>query len=92
MSDQRKDIHRPDRVAMRPAYEWTCDACGRDNFCRTIEVEASEDELREHMGLDDWQSLPDGFGGSWYGYPETVTCDYCESSFETENPDAEFDD
>lgn len=37
-----------ERVEMRPAYNWTCPECGRDNFQRSILAEASEEELREH--------------------------------------------
>ena len=65
---------------LRPAYAWTCDQCGRDNFCNGIVAELSEEEsaeLRDEHGIDMTET------GDWMRMPETVECRYCGDVFST---------
>ena len=58
------------------AFEWTCPACGRINYCSSILVEdpdANREAREEH-----------GFDGDLCMAPETVRCEWCRKRFETE--------
>ena len=90
MTEDRKDVHQPGRVGMRSVFEWTCDACGRDNIIRPIEHVMDDDEVREMAGLNPWDDVPECFGGAYYVYPELVTCGGCGAVYETENPDTDI--
>lgn len=70
------------KVELRPAYEWTCDECGRDNFVGGVIVEIDEHMQTEllAMGLDE----PMCETGQWQTQPEEVTCDHCGAEFEVE--------
>ena len=68
------------KVEMWPAYGWTCDDCGRDNFERgvTPHLEPEEEQfLRDEMGYDDEQE------GLFTCAPDEVTCPHCGAVFET---------
>lgn len=68
------------KIELRPAYLWTCEECGRDNFCRGIVAELSEEEialLREEHGIEDHET------GDWMRGPDRVTCLWCGATFET---------
>lgn len=72
-------------VELRPAYEWTCEDCGRDNFVRAVVPSLSPEEIeeiREDHGIDDWQP------GDWYTRPDSVTCEHCGAEFGVEREDA----
>lgn len=70
-----------DKTILRPAGEWTCDECGRNNFCSFIVPDyLSDEEKREisrEMGFDEWEE------GELLMAPETVTCTFCKAEFET---------
>jgi hypothetical protein len=70
------------KVELRPAYEWTCEDCGADNFEGGVIVELDE-QMKEDLaksGLDDPPMLETGY---WQTQPEQVTCKHCDSEFET---------
>jgi hypothetical protein len=70
------------KVTLNPAFSWTCEDCGRDQFTRGIAVEMSEEgraELNEENGLG---PEPDGV---WMMMPEQVTCEHCGAMFDTEH-------
>lgn len=72
------------KVELRPAYEWTCDECGRDSFVGGVIVEVDE-QMRSDLvesGLDDPPMLKTGH---WQTQPEEVTCSHCGESFGTED-------
>lgn len=72
------------KVELRPAYEWTCEECGRDNFAGGVMVEI-DDQMKEDLvrsGLDDPPMLETGF---WQTRPDEVTCSHCGECFETED-------
>lgn len=63
-------------VELHPAYSWTCDECGRENFARAVVPESLEGELPE--GFDD--EAYDGV--QWIMKPERVTCSACGAEFD----------
>lgn len=67
-------------VELRPAYEWTCEECGRDQFAKVVIPEMSDEdatELANDLGFD-----PED-GGRFMYIPEQVTCCFCKSQFTT---------
>lgn len=71
---------RMEPVELRPAYAWTCNECGRDNFCNGIIAEFSPEdleELRQEHGIESHET------GDWMSMPETVTCQHCQAEFES---------
>lgn len=79
-----------DKVEMRPAYEWTCENCGRNNFESAIVCEMSPDDRIDqarHMGLIDEfsEAIPDFLQVEFVSYPETVTCPHCKAEFEAKH-------
>jgi hypothetical protein len=80
----------PNKVQMNPAYCWTCDECGRDNFVRAVRADISEEEsldkLRKMGQLQPYEELPEGVEGDWITYPDHVKCNHCEAEFDSENP------
>jgi hypothetical protein len=42
-----------DSVELRPAFEWTCEACGRDNFARAVTYEGPPICVECHHAEDD---------------------------------------
>jgi len=73
---------------LRPAFAWTCDDCGRDNYGNLIAPEMSKEEheeiVREQYGLNDWESVPED-SGKLLLMPANVECIHCQSCFKTEN-------
>lgn len=72
------------KAELRPAYEWTCDACGRDNFVGGVIVEVDE-QMRDDLiksGLGDPPMLETGH---WQTTPDEVTCAHCGEEFEAED-------
>jgi len=77
-----------EKVEMRPAYQWTCDGCGRDNFESSIVIELTEDDRLDqarHMGLiGEFDTVvPDYLEGRFESYPESVTCKFCSKTYDT---------
>ena len=85
------------RVEMRPAYEWTCEECGRNQFesCVVAEMD-DEDRLQTaiNAGLADEfaTEVPPGLVGEFVTYPDFVTCQHCHAEFETKHMTDEDDD
>ncbi len=71
-----------ENVELRPAGEWTCDDCGRNNFCSYIRPDHLSDEdkreIAESMGVE-WSD------GEFLMAPEVVQCSFCESEFRVED-------
>jgi transcription elongation factor Elf1 len=75
-------------VELRPAVEWTCPECGRDQFERsyTPELEPGDivdvpDEVRDFSIDDDCAELT---GGVFVFVPGIVQCDFCGEEYEAE--------
>lgn len=74
----RAKLDKP--VAMRPAYAWDCEECGRENFERAAVREFSPEELqelRDEHGVQPWEA------GEFVGMPESVKCQHCGAVFQT---------
>jgi predicted nucleic acid-binding Zn ribbon protein len=64
-------------IELRPAHTWDCDDCGRENFCRGVVAEPSEDERREME-----ETTGEAFVmGHWMTAPDEVTCAHCGATF-----------
>lgn len=85
------------KVEMRPAYQWTCDSCGRDQFESAIVADFSEEdrlETAKSLGLVEEYAteIPEDLTGDFMTYPDSVKCNHCDSEFETIDMHAEDDD
>lgn len=63
------------------AFVWDCDECGRENFVRSVHIDADEEtlsELREEHGIEPWET------GEWCTAPTKVRCQHCGEEFEVE--------
>lgn len=79
------------KVEMRPAYQWTCDNCGRDQFESAMVAEFSEEdrlETAKQIGLVDefCTEIPEDMTGDFVTHPEHVKCNVCGHEFETVHP------
>jgi ribosomal protein S27E len=74
------------KIELRPAFVFTCDDCGTDQFEHAIVPEFSEEELQELLlehGIDENET------GLFLESPKTVKCDVCGAEFTTEDYDSE---
>lgn len=74
------------RAILRPAFVWTCDACGRENFVHVTIPEYGPGEkeaaFREMEQLEAWQELPDNWDQfQTYCCPERVECPCCHKHY-----------
>lgn len=77
------DVSIPGRIELRPAYNWTCEECGKDQFERVISRKMSEGQLAEYF-----EDNP-GFDGDvdmlfTTSFPTQVFCQDCGSEYETQ--------
>lgn len=83
-------------VEMRPAYQWTCHACGHEQFAEAIIEEMSVEDRLERLKLigvvDEFaDEIPEDVEGDFLSYPEEVVCSLCKTTFETKHY-SEMDD
>lgn len=69
-------------VELRAAWEWTCEECGEDNFCRSVTVLVAEDELVDYPPEihDDLRQ------GAFYSMPASVKCQFCGAEYDINDP------
>ena len=72
-------INKP-LIELVPAFVWTCDNCGRDNFERAIVCELSPEERQE---INEANGIEDGEMGDWMLAPEEVKCPHCDAGYTT---------
>jgi hypothetical protein len=82
------------KVELRPAYTWTCDECGRDQFERGFVFDTSVADDHEIQTLCDKADISreeyeaicnaEGEGGMFMMSPKSVTCSACLAKFEVE--------
>lgn len=77
------------KVEIRPAYEWTCDNCGCDQFERAIIAELTPDEIREIQDQMDIDDPAEFESGQWQLAPVDVKCKNCGAEYETVDPQGE---
>lgn len=68
-------------VELRPAYEWTCEECGRSQFESAMLIEL-DDETKQEM-IEDFGLDPDDADGEFCDMPDSVKCKFCLTEFET---------
>jgi ribosomal protein S27E len=78
-------------VELHPAWQWDCDACGREVFERTMTQQLTAEEVRElaeRMGEEVVGELPpDDERGEVVHLPDEVECPHCGAIFATEIPE-----
>lgn len=81
ISGSRSDFQRPTQlVELWAAWCWTCDACGKDNFERSVTAEITEEDAQ--MYASKYGMEPEEFlNGEWHTKPVSVTCDHCQSQY-----------
>lgn len=72
-------------LELHPAFTWTCDACGLDNWQRSVTrwldpKNPEEREIIESMG-GDLEGDEEEMKFSVRSIPKTVTCKHCENTF-----------
>lgn len=72
---------------MRPAYEWTCEECGRDQFVKCEVADIHPDDAEQFAADNDLDIDPDELReeGMFVTYPDEVTCQFCGETFDTEH-------
>ena len=70
-----------EKIELRPAYVWTCEECGIDNFENCVVLELSDAEMEELRGE---HGIADEDEGVFIGMPDVVTCKACKTTFESE--------
>ena len=78
------------KVEMRPAYEWTCEECGRNQFASCMVAEWSQEDRLEQARqaglIDRYETeVPEGLRGDFVTYPDAVECQSCGESYETKD-------
>jgi len=68
-------------VELHPAHVWTCEECGRDNFCRGVVAEFDSEDRAEFVETFGEKPLP----GFWMTAPTEVTCGHCGVEFVTKD-------
>lgn len=82
----------PEKIELRPAFEWTCEECGRDQYESAVRPEMSDDDRAEvlrEMGADEWLAESENHAGELLAAPERVTCKHCQTTFETQDGEYE---
>lgn len=69
------------RVELRPAFVWTCDSCGEDNYISAMIIEESPEEFEERKAE---AGIIGNMTGYRYASPEKVWCEICFTGFESE--------
>ena len=77
------------QVELHDAFLWDCDNCGTENICRIFELPSNDNltkeqqsDIREELGLADWQDLPDNLEENYIDIPLVVKCKFCQTEFE----------
>lgn len=65
------------KVEIRPAFEWTCDECGRNNFSSATIRNATPEEMAE--------ALEFGESVEVISVPTEVECSFCGCEFEVDD-------
>ena len=72
------------KIQLRPAFEWTCEKCGTDNFERAMIRECTPQEFAEAVESGDVD--PDETSDSFemIAMPIDVKCIRCSTEYEAE--------
>lgn len=72
-----------EKVELHPAHTWDCPDCGRENFCRGVTMEMSNEDVQEM--IDRFGGEPTDHRSYWITAPESVTCAHCGKEFEAKD-------
>ena len=75
--------NKPRTTELRPAFVWTCEACGTDHFEYCIVAELSEEEKEGLLRDSEWTYRE--IENEWGLKPDTVKCPHCGREYETIN-------
>lgn len=81
---------KKNKVELRQAFAFDCDACGRENFVRARAAELSpedREEMRRELEMDDEEFRSLGLVLTMR--PKAVECGECGAKFEVENDEDE---
>lgn len=67
------------KIELRAAFAWDCEACGRENFARAIQLELSPDEQQEFADALGRRCRP----RFRLMAPRNVQCQFCRAKFPT---------
>lgn len=75
------------RIELHPAYCWDCDACGRQNFLRAVNRDATPEEMLRQSGIlidagiiePEMDEVLEGV--QFQQTPRDVTCEHCGTRF-----------
>lgn len=88
----------PILVPLLRAWHWQCPICCEHQYALPIPVTQlstyrdDEGSIRELLGLEAWQPIPEHFTERFVAIPEHVTCSHCRRVFDCYSPDDEADD
>lgn len=74
-------------VKLETAFAWTCPCCSSRNFVDGKLLDAAEigeEEVREMMGLDQWEQIPEPtekIQHEFIEHPDNVKCTSCGLPF-----------
>lgn len=91
MSEPDRDDLDPDAPAVElvPAFCWTCEACGQDNFERAIvydreAIDSGDIPVHESPDFEAAEAWEDaGHAVVWMAGPDRVECAFCRARFPT---------
>lgn len=75
-----QNANKLQQVELIPAFSWTCDSCGAENFTRSVVAQFSPEEmeeLRRDHNVQPWES------GEFLQKPNIVKCSSCQTQFAT---------
>jgi hypothetical protein len=72
-------------VQLRPAFAWTCENCGKDNYVEGIRPDVEEVMPDEPAGLAEMSEAL-GVKSEWVMIPLNVKCKECKHTYETIPP------
>jgi len=79
------------KAILEQIFRWECPSCNHTNYSQPVKQEVDpaqkEDELREQLGINEWDPLPDDFDQYvLMGPPQEVVCGECFEILEAETP------
>jgi hypothetical protein len=85
---------KPIQAELFEAFAWFCPGCGHMNTMKMVKEdpntavldEREEQNFRESLGLEPWESIPDDLPGNLVHIPYEVTCSHCRGVFAAKPP------
>jgi ribosomal protein S27E len=78
----------PSGVELRPAFEWTCENCGRNVLQPAVSDIMSHAETKDYLvqvgDVQEWEEIPENVRIERTRIPEAVKCPHCGREFPVE--------